>query len=188
VLVLGVAGRTLVHVGTAEAGLSESGRGNTGRDISNVTLLKTHVAPLYKVVESSSCIHSIPLVILHLITIVYHGTAEAGLSESGRGNSGCVISSVTLLKTHVAPLYKVVESSSCIHSIPLVILHLITIVYHGTAEAGLSECGRGVDLGSVYKYEFACESAYDSVCDLVPKVDCNRIWDLFVLKCVYNRL
>jgi hypothetical protein len=42
--------------------------------------------------------------------------------------TGCFISSVTLLKTPVAPVCKVVESSSCVHSIPLGILHLIGIV------------------------------------------------------------
>jgi hypothetical protein len=43
-------------------------------------------------------------------------------------------------------------------------------------------------LGAVYTSEFAYESAYDSVYDLVPKVDCNQIWDQFFLKSVYKRL
>jgi hypothetical protein len=41
---------------------------------------------------------------------------------------------------------------------------------------------------AVYTYEFAYKSGYDFVYDLVPKVDCNRIWDRFFLKCVYKRL
>jgi hypothetical protein len=40
---------------------------------------------------------------------------------------GCIIRNVTLLKTLAAPVYEVVESSSCVHSIPLVILHLVGI-------------------------------------------------------------
>jgi hypothetical protein len=43
--------------------------------------------------------------------------------------SGCPICSVTLLKTLVTSLHEVAENSSCIHSIPLVILHLIGILY-----------------------------------------------------------
>jgi Fe-S cluster biogenesis protein NfuA len=50
------------------------------------------------------------------------------LKDFGDTCTGCVISSVTLLKTLVGVLYEVVESSSCVHSIPLVILHLIGIV------------------------------------------------------------
>jgi hypothetical protein len=43
--------------------------------------------------------------------------------------TGYTISSVTLLKTLVAPIYEVVESFSSGNSIPMVILHMICFVY-----------------------------------------------------------
>jgi hypothetical protein len=51
------------------------------------------------------------------------------LPERFPWDTGWAISSVTLLKTIVAPLYEVVESSSCVHSISPVILHLLVIAY-----------------------------------------------------------
>jgi hypothetical protein len=40
------------------------------------------------------------------------------------------------------------------------------------------------DSGAVYMCNFACESAYNLVCNLLPKVSRKLIFDLFLLKCV----
>jgi hypothetical protein len=45
-----------------------------------------------------------------------------------------------------------------------------------------------VALGAVYTCDFAYESSYDSVYDLLLKVSSNYIFDLFFLKCVERPL
>jgi hypothetical protein len=44
------------------------------------------------------------------------------------------------------------------------------------------------DLGDVYMCNFACESAYNLVCNLLPKVSRKLIFDLFLLKCVVHEI
>jgi hypothetical protein len=66
---------------------------------------------------------------IYCIYIKMYDSSPLLSKPSDPGNTGCFRSSVTLLITPLALLYEVVESSSCVHSIPLVILHLIGIVY-----------------------------------------------------------
>jgi hypothetical protein len=49
--------------------------------------------------------------------------------QNSTASKSCAISSVTLPKTLVDSLYMVVEGSSYIHSITLVILHLKRVLY-----------------------------------------------------------
>jgi hypothetical protein len=116
----------------------------------NFTFLQTHVALLYAVVESSSCVYSIPLVILHLIGILYgpqkciffsqsaidqesiktvdlNHNITIQTSKSNNTSRGRVIH-ISLTKCEVKVLYKPISWPFCNRYKELLIFHSKRVV------------------------------------------------------------
>jgi hypothetical protein len=60
-----------------------------------------------------------------------------------------------------------------------------TVLAPGVNDRSYRVCWR---VRGLYTYDFACESVYDYVYDLLHKVSNNLILDRLFLKCVYKRL